>query len=468
MERELVTSPNRLVARPWLLAFVPINAATSGFGVALPLLILIPLHGAWTDVALAAGLFNGTVILSSVGWGWFADHYPFRRNLLLLNFAGFGVIYLLLANVHSIPILLGLYALVGVIAPAGTSASNLLVLEKFSSWERPTAFASFQLMGIIGSVAGLISGYLWLEANLSLAPLLYVLAGLALASVVAVWRGVRDAPRALTTSHVARHPEGLLSRIRHLPAWNREIPFFPKRPQLSREGWRRFRQWVRAEATHELPLILAASFLFNLTANLFNISYTPYLYSIGIGAASIFLVNLANNVAQGFVLPASGRWSRRSGADALVRRASYARSVGYLAVAGFTLIPLTVRVAFSANVVAFALCGGAIAFYSTASSIILFRSLEGRDAGTLLGVNSALGGIAAIAGAALSGILSIYGSYRLTFLVAAAGLLVSLPIWAAAQVAYRKRRPSDEEEPPTNPSVAPSVAAPARHAAQTD
>jgi hypothetical protein len=34
MERKLRTWPTRLLARPWLAAFVPINAATSGFGVA--------------------------------------------------------------------------------------------------------------------------------------------------------------------------------------------------------------------------------------------------------------------------------------------------------------------------------------------------------------------------------------------------------------------------------------------------
>ena len=459
MGASVSTRPNRLLARPWLVAFVPINAATSGFGVALPLLILITLHGAWTDVALAAALFNTAVIVASMAWGWVADHYPTRRRLLLLNYAGFGIIYLLLAGIHShsqLPLLFALYTLVGFLAPAGTSASNLLILEKFPAWERPGAYASFQLMSIVGGIAGLLAGVVWLDANLALPPFLYVVAALSFGSVITVWFGVRDSASPKTTAHVALHPDSLVSRVRHVVPWHIAFPFFPHRPDFSRAGWARLRRWIREEVHHELPLILAASFLFNLTSNLFNISYTPYLYAVGLGAASIFIVNLANNTAQAFVYPASGALTTREGADKLVRDSTYARSLGYLAVAGFTFVPLAVGAAFLSNAVAFGVLGGAIAFYSTASGIILFRALEGRDAGTLLGVNSALGGIAAIAGAVLSGVLSVFGSFRLVFLISAGGLLVSLPLWSAAAVAYAKRcaRPPEVDAPPSGPAIA--------------
>ncbi|MFG1530593.1 MAG: MFS transporter, partial [Thermoplasmata archaeon] len=142
------TWPHRLVARPWLLAFIPINAATAGFGVVLPLLILGPLHGSWSDVALAALGFNLALIVASFIWGRLSDHYRRRRAFLLLNYGGFAALYLLLAHLPNLPLLLGVYALIGLLAPAGTSASNLLILEKFSEPERPRAYASFQEMSI--------------------------------------------------------------------------------------------------------------------------------------------------------------------------------------------------------------------------------------------------------------------------------------------------------------------------------
>ena len=452
MELSIRTWPRRLVARPWLLGFVPINAATAGFGVVLPLLILIPLHGSWADVAVAATMFNSAVILSSVAWGHLSDKYPLRRLFLVINFAGYGLLYFALGHTSSLVELYGLYAVIGALSPAGASASNLLILEKFTEKERPNAYASFQEMSIIGSLVGLLIGYFWTLDNAALYTLLYLLAALAIASAVAIWFGVQDPKRNLTTAHVARHPESLLSRIRESASLRIPIPFFPFRPSLARGAFRRLRTWARAELHHELPLIFIASFLFNLSSNLYNISYTPYLYSAGLAASSIFLVNLSNNFAQTLVFPVSGGLATRFGADRLVQRATYVRALGYLATAGFTFVLFARSGVFEANLLIFGILGAAIAVYTTASSLMLFRGLEGRDAGSLLGVNSALGGVAAVTGAGLSGLLATFGSFRLVFLVSAGALLVSLPLWSAASVAYLRRKHVGEEEPPLTPA----------------
>jgi MFS family permease len=460
MAFSLRTWPSRLLTRPWLLAFVPINASTAGFGVVLPLLILIPLHGSWADVALAATLFNSAVILSSFVWGHLSDRYHRRRLFLLINYAGYAGLYLLLAHLGSITELLAIYAVIGALSPAGASASNLLILEKFSESERANAFASFQAMSMIGSVAGLLIGYFWTLANDTLLTLLYVLGALALVSAVAIWYGISEARRALTTGHVARHPESLLSRIRSATATHMAVPFFPHRPKIRPHPFRRFRAWARAELHHEIPLILLGSFLFNLSANLFNISYTPFLFSAGLGAAAIFLVNLSNNSAQLAVFPLTGGLANRFGSDRLVHWATYVRSVGYLATAALPLVLLARSGEFATNFAIYGVLGGAIAVYTVASSLMLFRGLVGRDAGSLLGVNSACGGVAAVLGAGLSGILSVYGSYRLVFLVSGGVLLASLPIWTAASVAYSRRRADRSDAPDPGPATSPTPASP--------
>jgi MFS family permease len=459
VEARWKTWPTRLLARRWLIAFAPINAATSGFGVALPLLILTTLHGAWTEVAVAASLFNAAVIGASFFWGWVSDHYPSRRNLLLLNYVGFAVLYALLAEVRNVDLLYVIYVGIGLLSPAGASASNLLILEQFGSRERATGYASLQEMSILGAMGGLLGGYFWLLAKLPLAPLFYLLAALALLSGLAVFVGIRESAVPHPVITVARHPDSLASRIIQSAAFKLSFPFFPRRPSLGRGAFGRFRRWVREEVHHELPLIFAAMFLFNLSSNLFNISYTPYLYTLGIGTASIFLVNFANNFAQGFAFPASGNLSGRLGPDVLVQRSTYVRSLGYLAVAGFTFVPFLGGAGFGLNAIAFGVLGGAIALYSTGSSMILFRSLEHRDAGSLLGLNSALGGLAAVAGAALSGVLAVTGSFRLTFLVSAGALLVSLPLWTAVHVAAVRSRlgggvPVELVKSPTLPATA--------------
>ena len=454
----LRTWSGRLLARPWLLAFVPINAATAGFAVVLPLLILIPLHGSWTQVAVAATLYNGAVILSSVAWGHLSDTYPRRRLFLLVNYAAFAGLYAVLSGVRSVYALYGIYTVLGVVAPAGVSASNLLILEKFDEHERPTAFASFQEMSMVGSIVGLLVGFVWTASNDALQSLLYVLAALAAVSALALWFGISEAPRQLTTAHVARHPESLISRIRGHLDLRMPAAFFPSRPPWRPNPLGRLRSWAREELRHELPLVLAASFLFNLSSNLFNISYTPYLYTAGLAASAIFLVNLSNNFAQTLVFPVTGTLAQRVGVDRLVGRATYVRSLGYLATAGFTFAALVRGPALSANVVVYAVLGGAIAVYTTASSLMLFRGLGRKDPGRILGVNSALGGVAAVAGAGLSGLLALVGSFRLVFLVSSGILLVSIPLWAAATVAYRRRR-AESELAPRSDASSPSAAA---------
>jgi MFS family permease len=417
--------------------------------------------------ALAATLFNASVILSSVAWGHLADRYRVRRPFLILNYGGYAVLYLLLTHVTSLPLLDVIYTGIGLLAPAGASASNLLILEKFSEAERATAFASFQEMSMIGSVGGLLVGYFWTVANDTLLSLLYVLAGLAAVSAVAIWLSIREPSRTLTTANVAKHPESLASRLHISASFRISIPFFPKRPRLAPAPLSRFRAWAKAEIHHELPLVMGAMFLFNLAANLFNISYTPYLYSIGLGVAAIFLVNFSNNFAQILLYPLSGRLSNRFGPDGLVRWSTYVRSLGYLATAGFTFVVLLHGAAFTANLVVFGILGGAIAIYTTTSSLILFRGIAGRDAGGLLGVNSSLGGAAAVLGAVLSGVLSVFGSYRLVFLVAAGSLLVSVPLWTAAAVAYHRRKQSrtrDGPRPTDDPTPAPRSVDPAASA----
>ena len=462
MTTTIRTWSGRLVARPWLAAFVPINAATSGFSIVLPLLILIPLHGSWAEVAVAATLFNAAVILSSVVWGHLSDTYPHRRLFLVVNYGAFAALYVVLSGVGSVYALYGIYTVLGFVSPAGVSASNLLILEKFGEAERATAYASFQEMSMIGSIAGILIGYFWTVSDDALRSLLYVFAALAAVSAVAFWVGIREAPQPLTTLHVARHPESLFSRLRPHIGLQMSIPFFPARPPWRPRPLARFRAWAKEELRHELPLILLASFLFNLSANLFNISYTPYLYAAGLAASSIFLVNLSNNFVQTLVFPLTGGLSNRVGVDRLVGRATYVRSLGYLATAGFAFVSLTRANALGANVVVYGLLGGAVAVYTTASSLMLFRGLGRRDPGRLLGVNSALGGVAAVGGAGLSGILALVGSFRVVFLVASGLLLASLPLWAAATIAYARRRDAAGEAP-SPPPPTPTVAAPTKH-----
>lgn len=429
----------RLLFRRWLLLFVPVNAATSGFGVVLPLLILLRLGGTILDIATAGVLFNASVILASLLWGRLSDRIPNRRAFLVLNYGTYAVAFLAIGFLPSLPLLFAAYTAIGLLTPAGSNAANLLFLEKFTEEERPAAFGSFQEMSIVGGTAGVLLGFAWLAIGGGLLTLLYLFAALAALSGAMTLLVIERPTVRVTTRQVARDAASLAARIR-VGAWRIAIPFFLGRHRITRGAAARFRLWVVEELHHELPLILGAGFLFSFSASLFNTSYTPYLTSVGVGGAAIFLVNAGNNAAQGVAFPISGDLTNREGADRLVSQGTYIRAVAYLGLAMLATTTVAAGTEFDLNLVLFGLAGGAIALYSTSSSLLLFRSLHRRDAGTTLGLSSALGGIASMIGASASGVVTVIAGYRFTFLIAMLSLLASLPLWTAAGVAYHRRR----------------------------
>jgi predicted MFS family arabinose efflux permease len=188
---------------------------------------------------------------------------------------------------------------------------------------------------------------------------------------------------------------------------------------------------------------------------LFNTSYIPYLQYVGAGVAGIFLVNLANNGAQALLLPMTARACEGTKAERIVLRSTWARASGYAGVLGLSLLPLVFGRAFlsgnqatlAVNALAYGILGAGVAFYGTASSLLLFRSLEGRSAGSLLGVNSAAAAVAAVLGSATSGVLTHLYGYSVTFGVAALAMASAVPLWILGERAYRDRQTPVHEHP---------------------
>jgi len=100
----------------------------------------------------------------------------------------------------------------------------------------------------------------------------------------------------------------------------------------------------------------------------------------------------------------------------------YIRIVGFAAGVATVLLMLHSSTLLFASMAVTAVTGTAYALYQTSSSVILFRSLPPGKQGELLGVYSALAGIAAFIGAILAGYLSYHFGYWVTF--SAATLLV--------------------------------------------
>jgi MFS family permease len=425
-----------ILAKPWLLLFLPVNAALAGFTVILPLIILYTYNSNVVAVALAQTLYGIFLIPGSIIWGHVCDRMKSRVALLLFNYLVIAGVFLSIAEVRGLNELLFIYSVFGLLAPAGAAPSSLLIMEHFSPSDRPAAFASFSEVNMIGSCVGILIGFFWISyASADLPGFLVIAAILAVASAVLLVILAPERRERLEGKHLIHHAEGLVSRM-HL-----HYLFFPRLP--SRRSFSGAWKWFKQEAKHEVPLILGAAFLFNFSTNLFNTSYTPYMEVLGLGAGGIFLVNLSNYVGQVFSLPLSARTSEGAGAGRTVVGSTWTRVVGYGGVMLMSLFPVAIWEAhgagMGANLAFYGLLGIAVAFYGTSSSLLLFRSLEGRNKGTYLGFNSALGGLAAVLGSAFSGVITITLGFSATFFIAMLAMASAVPIWMLATRAMERK-----------------------------
>jgi predicted MFS family arabinose efflux permease len=85
--------------------------------------------------------------------------------------------------------------------------------------------------------------------------------------------------------------------------------------------------------------------------------------------------------------------------------------------------------------------GVAFVAYYTASNTMMFNMVQGRNPGSTLGVYSAVVGFATLTGSLLSGFVSVYSGFDVTFISAAALL------FAAAFIVSRLPARSEEVQP---------------------
>jgi len=78
------------------------------------------------------------------------------------------------------------------------------------------------------------------------------------------------------------------------------------------------------------------------------------------------------------------------------------------------------------NLIVFSAIGGSWAFYNTAVSSLVFRTLDSQRQGEILGIYSSIGGLFSFTGALASGYLSYTLGYSVTFLAAGTLMVVSL------------------------------------------
>lgn len=379
-------------------------------------LLILQFNGTVIEVGLALTLFNAVSIPAALFWGFVTDRFQQRRPLILASFAVTPLILALFLFANNGYWVSFLYALFSFGTTASTTPLNLLVMETENKSKWASAFTKFSLITSVGQTIGLLLGMI-----LSLYfPITYVVIPLAISSLVAAGLAlvlIKEPAIVFERQIMVMQKPSFFVRLRYLPY------LFLKSPSFT--DFKRIFRNLPHELIRNTPLLYLSTFAFFLSAGIFNTSLVPALDAKGLSSLIIFAVIMLGMIIQIIAFRYAGSYTEHKSplksatSGLLLRAVSYGMlgvSAYFLTDAWFLLFilifyPLAAGIAYS--------------IYYTASNTLVFNSLSPKRNGSHLGVYSALAGGATMIGSFLSGFLSFYGGFYVTFIIAAVCLMAS-------------------------------------------
>jgi MFS family permease len=224
---------------------------------------------------------------------------------------------------------------------------------------------------------------------------------------------------------IMRRPS-FLSRLVALPLMFLSIP--------KASDFRRAFRGLRYGMASYVPLLYISIVFFSLSAAIFNSSFVPAMSAFSISESEIFGVLLVAMVVQTVTFRYAGRYVANRSLASVASVGLIARGVCYVAI-GFTAFAFARPFFFFPVLFLYPISAGlAYATYYTASNTMVFNSVKKGNAGSTLGVYSAIVGLFTLLGSLVSGFISVYVGFHATFITA--GLLL-LP---AAIILFRLKR----------------------------
>lgn len=410
----------------WVYSVLPISLAAGPLGTLIQL-HLVDINGPTLGIiyaSLAVSAFNAVTIPAAIFWGYATDRIQSRRALVGLSYALMSMILLSLVFVSSNLGTIAVYSAFGFISVASATPLNLLIMETQPKSGWAGAFARLSMMSSVGTVVGLILSTVWAQ-ELPVVLLSIPLGLFALASSGLAFVTIREPGLVLERETIIRREPSFFSRLLAIPLMFLNVP--------SISDFRRTFRGLRNELTSYVPLFYLSTVLFYLSSGLFNTSFVPAMSAFSMPAGEIFAVMLAGMFVQMVAFRYAGRYIEgrslvssatqglllRGGCYGLIGVSALLATGPFFAIPAFVLYPIASGIAF--------------AVYYTSSNTMMFNTVQGRSQGSALGVYSAVVGFATLAGSIVSGFVSVAFGFHVTFIAAAAFLLLSAVVLARIQ-----------------------------------
>jgi hypothetical protein len=280
-----------------------------------------------------------------------------------------------------------------------------------SKWA--SIFSRFSMISSVGVTVGLLLSVGWADF-LPFRLLVIPLGALALVSSVLSVQMIKEQGSLFERSMIAMIRESFFHRLLALPM------LFLKVPKIV-DFLRIFRN-AKFGVTREPALIYLSVGAFYFASGLFNTSLVPSLSLANLSSSEVFLVLLAGMVIQVIAFNYLGKRIQKMGIRRTAVQGLLLRGASYVAI-GVAVVFLVGLPYLGVSLVFYPIGAGiAYAEYYAASNVMIFNTLGRSNQGSLLGVFSALVGMATMLGSFVSGLISFYVGYYATFIAAAVWL----------------------------------------------
>jgi MFS family permease len=406
------------INKRWIWFILPINIAAEGLHTAIPLFVIF-LGGGVSDVSVLVAIHYGAAALGSIFWGKVLDKYHAKKSVLLVSFSVVFLSSVWLYYTTQIEPIYVISPLSGFFLVARSQVTQMLVMETSPNNQWSRLFARTSILSTFGSIGAMLIGAVWSIYFDSRQYFAICAAFTAIAFALSLQ--ITRTHFHIERSAIAQSIQGIHYVFSHFRLHHHFV--FPRMPEIY--DYKHIITILKGKVSHEIGFLFLTNFLFYFGSNIYFTALTPFLKSLGLADSTVFSLYLVQTCTMAGIFFAAPKIIAKMGEERSTMVSYVPRICGIL-IAGF-LISAFVGI-YSLIFTILSMCLMVIGFsvYSTANSVLLFKTIPKGFEGRYLGVNSSMVGLGVFGGALTTGFVTESLHYVATFLLSAFIVLGSL------------------------------------------
>ncbi|CDI05387.1 MFS transporter [Candidatus Nitrosotenuis uzonensis] len=406
------------ISKRWIWFVFPINIAAEGLHTVIPLFV-IRLGGGISEVSVVISVHYGTAALGSIFWGKILDKYHAKKAVLLVAFSMILLSCVWLYYTDQIPIVYAISALTGLFLVARGPVTQMLVMETSPNNQWSKFFARTSILSTFGSLGAMLIGAVWSFYFDTRQYFLICAISTGIAIVISLQ--ISKTHFHIERSMIAHSIHGMQHIFSHFRFHNHFV--FPKVPELY--DFKHIIIILKGKVSHEIGFLFLTNFMFYFGSNMYFTALTPFLKQLGLADSTVFTLYLIQTCVMAMIFFLAPKIIGRLGEERSMILA-YAPRISGILVAGFLVNMFLMPNSLIFVIISMCLMVLGFSVYSTANSVLLFKTIPKGFEGTYLGVNSSMIGMGVFGGALSTGIITKSFGYTETFLIASFVLAGSL------------------------------------------